>query len=109
MQLQVYAGDINKLTTCIDSVNTRDDFRRFGSGVFDLFDSILVEAQAPQDPFLNLVDSERASFEQDFKEREISDCKVPIEPIKPDGVPEDYNPPIPTIPDAYLERINNGE
>lgn len=107
LQLQVSEAEISKLVACIDSVGTRADFRKFGENVWDLFDDVLVEAQAPEDPFLDRVDTSRKSFDQDFPERNIQDCVIPNPPIKPVDVPEDYNPPIPTIPEEYLQKLVN--
>lgn len=105
LQLKVTEGEIAKLTTCIDSVSTREDFRGFGNNIFNLFEDVLTEAQAPQDPFLDRVEESRVQFFLDFKERKMQNCTIPTIPPKPEDVPEDYNPPIPTIPEEYLQRL----
>lgn len=105
LQLKVTEAEISKLIACVDAVGTRDDFRRFGDNIFDLIDGILVEAQAAADPFLNLAENSRSIFEVDFPPRNLEDCPIPELPVKPEDVPKEYNPPIPTIPDAYVERL----
>ena len=105
LQLKVTEGEINKFVVCVDSVGTRDDFRRFGVNIFNLIDSLLIESNAPQVPFLDRAAESRRAFEEDFKEKSITDCPLPKTPVKPDDVPVNYNPPIPTIPDEYLQKL----
>lgn len=102
LQVKVYEGEAAKFEACLASAATRKDLHTFGDNIFNLIDGLLVEANAPEDPYLNSARDSRNEFNESFNDNLIN-CQIPVVPTKPTDSILDSSPSIPTIPEEYLD------